>query len=172
VWVRQRPEGFAQSGGLGYRFDVGLSEGMGMYTIRTILKNKGSAHVWSVSPRDTVLEAIKLMARERIGAVLVLEHDRLVGILTERDYARKIILQGRKSADTLVEEIMTREVATATPDMNAQQCLAMMTEGFFRHLPVFEEGRMVGLVSIGDLVKAVIDDQRIVIQELERYVTG
>jgi CBS domain-containing protein len=143
-----------------------------MYTIRTILKTKGSAHVWSVAPGDTVLEAITLMARERIGAVLVLDGENLAGILSERDYARKIILQGRKSRDTRVAEIMTRDVATATPDMTAQQCLAMMTEGYFRHLPVMEDGRLVGLVSIGDLVKAVIDDQRTVIQELERYVTG
>jgi CBS domain-containing protein len=143
-----------------------------MYTIRTILKTKGSAHVWSVAPGDTVLEAITLMARERIGAVLVLDGENLAGILSERDYARKIILQGRKSSDTRVADIMTLEVATATPDMTAQQCLAMMTEGYFRHLPVLDDGRLVGLVSIGDLVKAVIDDQRTVIQELERYVTG
>jgi CBS domain-containing protein len=143
-----------------------------MYTIRTILKNKKSAEVWSVSPEDTVLEAITRMAKLRIGALLVMDGERLVGILSERDYARKIILQGRRSAETRVAEIMTTEVATATKDMTAQQGLAMMTEGFFRHLPVVEDGRVVGLVSIGDLVKAVIADQQAVIQELERYVTG
>jgi CBS domain-containing protein len=143
-----------------------------MNTIRTILKNKNSGEVWSVSPHDTVLDAITLMAKQRIGAVLVMDGERLAGILSERDYARKIILQGRHSSQTRVEEIMTREVATATLDTTAQQGLAMMTEGFFRHLPVMEGDRVIGLVSIGDLVKAVIHDQRVVIEELERYVTG
>lgn len=143
-----------------------------MHTVRTILKNKKSAEVWSVSPEDTVLEAITRMAKLRIGALLVMDGERLVGILSERDYARKIILQGRRSAETRVAEIMTTEVATVTKDMTAQQGLAMMTEGYFRHLPVVEDGRVVGLVSIGDLVKAVIADQQAVIQELERYVTG
>lgn len=143
-----------------------------MYTIRTILKNKKGAEVWSVSPEDTVLEAITRMAKLRIGALLVMDGERLVGVLSERDYARKIILQGRRSAETRVAEIMTTEVVTATKDMTAQQCLAMMTEGYFRHLPVIEDERVVGLVSIGDLVKAVIADQQAVIQELERYVTG
>ena len=143
-----------------------------MYTIRTILKNKKSAEVWSVSPEDSVLEAITRMAKLRIGALLVMDGQRLVGIVSERDYARKIILQGRRSAETRVAEIMTTEVATATKEMTAQQCLAMMTEGYFRHLPVLEEGHVIGLVSIGDLVKAVIADQQSVIEELERYVTG
>ena len=143
-----------------------------MHTIRTILKNKQSAEVWAVSPGDTVLEAITRMAKLRIGALLVMEGDRLVGIVSERDYARKIILQGRRSAETLVSEIMTAEVATTTLDMTAQQCLEMMTKGFFRHLPVMEDGRVIGLVSIGDLVKAVIADQQAIIKELERYVTG
>lgn len=143
-----------------------------MNTIRTILKNKKSGEVWSVSPEDTVLEAITRMAKLRIGALLVMDGERLAGIISERDYARKIILQGRRSAETRVAEIMTTEVATTTKEMTAQQCLAMMTEGYFRHLPVLEEGRVIGLVSIGDLVKAVIADQQAVIQELERYVTG
>lgn len=143
-----------------------------MHTIRTILKNKKSAEVWSVSPEDTVLEAITRMAKLGIGALLVMDGERLAGIVSERDYARKIILQGRRSAETRVVEIMTADVATATLEMTAQQCLGMMTEGFFRHLPVVEGGRVVGLVSIGDLVKAVIADQQAVIDELERYVTG
>lgn len=143
-----------------------------MHTIRTILKNKKSAEVWSVTPEDTVLEAITRMAKLGIGALLVMDGARLAGILSERDYARKIILQGRRSAECRVAEIMTADVATARMDMTAQQCLGMMTEGFFRHLPVVEGGRVVGLVSIGDLVKAVIADQQAVIKELERYVTG
>lgn len=143
-----------------------------MHTIRTILKNKKSGEVWSVGPDETVLEAITRMARLGIGALLVMEGERLVGIVSERDYARKIILQGRRSAETRVAEIMTRTVATATEDMTAQQCLGMMTQGFFRHLPVMEGERVIGLVSIGDLVKAVIADQQEVIEQLERYVTG
>ena len=143
-----------------------------MHTIRTILKNKKSAEVWSVSPEDTVLEAITRMAKLGIGALLVMDGERLAGIVSERDYARKIILQGRRSAETRVVEIMTADVATAALEMTAQQCLGMRTVGLFRHLPVVEDGRVVGLVSIGDLVKAVIADQQAVIDELERYVTG
>lgn len=143
-----------------------------MHTIRMILKNKKSGEVWSIGPDETVLEAITRMARLGIGALLVMEGERLVGVVSERDYARKIILQGRRSAEARVAEIMTCEVVTATEDMTAQCCLGMMTEGFFRHLPVMDGDRVVGLVSIGDLVKAVIADQQEVIQELERYVTG
>lgn len=143
-----------------------------MHTIRTILKNKKSGEVWSVAPGDTVLEAITRMAKLRIGALLVMEGQTLAGILSERDYARKVILQGRRSAETLVSEVMTREVATVTPDVTARQGLAMMTDGYFRHLPVIEEDTIVGLVSIGDLVKAIIAEQQATIEELERYVTS
>lgn len=143
-----------------------------MYTVRTILKNKDSAEVWSVAPGDTVLEAITLMAKLGIGALLVMEGERLAGIVSERDYARKIILQGRRSAETRVAEIMTADVRTATLGMTAQHCLGMMTEGHFRHLPVIEDERVVGLVSIGDLVKSIIAEQQATIRELEKYVTG
>jgi CBS domain-containing protein len=142
-----------------------------MVTVENLLSNKGR-QVYSTSPDATVYEALTLMADKAVGALVVLENDSLVGIISERDYARKIILQGRRSAETRVAEIMTAEVATTTKEMTAQQCLAIMTEGYFRHLPVLEEGRVIGLVSIGDLVKAVIADQQAVIQELERYVTG
>ncbi|MEI2422533.1 CBS domain-containing protein, partial [Arthrospira platensis SPKY2] len=120
-----------------------------MYTIRTILKKKRSGEVWSVSPEDTVLEAITQMAKLGIGALLVMEGERLAGIVSERDYARKIILQGRRSAETRVAEIMTRDVTTARLDMTAQQCLGIMTAGYFRHLPVIDNDKVVGLVSIG-----------------------
>jgi CBS domain-containing protein len=143
-----------------------------MYTIRTILKNKKSTEVWSASPEDTVLEAITRMARLGIGALLVMDGERLVGVVSERDYARKIILQGRRSAETRVAEIMTRDVVTAPPEMTARQGLRMMTDGYFRHLPVIEDDRVVGLVSIGDLVKSVIAEQEAMIEELARYVTG
>lgn len=143
-----------------------------MHTIRSILKQKKSNEVWSVSPDDTVLDAIKRMAELGIGAVLVMDGERLEGILSERDYARKIILQGRRSADTRVAEVMSRNVITGTPEMTADQGLALMTEKFFRHLPIIEDGRVIGLVSIGDLVKTIIAEQQAVIQQLERYVTG
>jgi len=143
-----------------------------MNTIRTILKNKNSAEVWSVAPTDSVLDAVTLMAKLGIGALLVMEDERLAGIVSERDYARKIILQGRRSEDTPVKEIMTSEVLVATREMTAQHCLGMMTDGHFRHLPVVEDGHVVGLVSIGDLVKCVIADQQVMIRELEKYVTG
>lgn len=143
-----------------------------MNTLRTIMKNKESGEIWSVAPQQSVLEAVTLMARLGIGALLVMEGETLVGIFSERDYARKIILKGRRSEDTLVSEIMTSEVHTATPGMTARHCLGMMTAGHFRHLPVIEDGKVVGVVSIGDLVKCVIADQQVVIEELERYVSG
>ena len=143
-----------------------------MNTLRTILKNKPSTEVWSVGPGDSVLDAIKRMAELGIGALLVMEGEQLVGVVSERDYARKIILKGRRSDTTTVAEVMSGEVITATPTMTAQHCLGMMTEGHFRHLPVMEDDRVVGVVSIGDLVKCVIADQQVVIEELERYVTG
>ncbi len=143
-----------------------------MNTLRTIMKNKESLEVWSVAPQQSVLEAITLMARLGIGALLVMDGETLVGVVSERDYARKIILKGRRSEDTRVSEIMTAEVQTATPAMTAQHCLGMMTKGHFRHLPVMEDGKVVGVVSIGDLVKCIIADQQVVIEELERYVTG
>ncbi|MGD9388540.1 MAG: CBS domain-containing protein [Gammaproteobacteria bacterium] len=143
-----------------------------MNTLRTILKNKPSTEVWSIGPGDSVLDAIKRMAELGIGALLVMEGEQLVGVLSERDYARKIILKGRRSDTTTVAEVMSGEVITATPTMTAQHCLGMMTEGHFRHLPVMEDDRVVGVVSIGDLVKCVIADQQVVIEELERYVTG
>lgn len=143
-----------------------------MNTLRTILRGKTSAGVWSIEPQHSVREAVKRMAELGIGALLVMEGERLVGIVSERDYARKVILQGRRSDDTTVAEIMTRKVLTATPAMTAQHCLGMMTEGHFRHLPVMEADRVVGVVSIGDLVKCVIADQQVVIEELERYVYG
>lgn len=143
-----------------------------MNTLRTILKNKPSGEVWSIGPQASVLDAVKMMAELGIGALLVMEGEELLGVVSERDYARKVILKGRRSEATRVAEIMSGEVITATPGMTAQHCLGMMTEGHFRHLPVIEDDRVMGVVSIGDLVKCVIADQQVVIEELERYVTG
>jgi CBS domain-containing protein len=143
-----------------------------MFSIRRVLENKADSTLWSVQPGDTVLAAITLMAEQRIGAVLVMDGDELVGILSERDYSRKCVLQGRRSADTVVSEIMTREVVTVPPTMTAREGLELMTHSFFRHLPVVEDGKLIGVVSIGDLVKRVIAEQDFLIEQLEQYIIG
>jgi CBS domain-containing protein len=142
-----------------------------MMTVRQILKNKGS-QVWSTQPDATVYAALQLMAEKEIGALLVLADGRLVGIFSERDYARKIILHGKSSAETPVSEIMTSSVVTVQPDQTIAECMALMTEKRFRHLPVVEGERLVGLISIGDVVKAIISDQEFMIQQLESYISG
>lgn len=136
-------------------------------TVEDILKVKGR-QVWSVTPDTTVFEALELMARHEIGAVVVLEEDRIVGIMSERDYARKVILRGRASRDTPVRSIMTEKVITVLPTTTVEECMALMTTHRIRHLPVVDQGKLVGLVSIGDVVKAIISEQQYVI---ERYRT-
>lgn len=142
-----------------------------MHSVRDILKHK-NGELWAVAPGDSVLDAVREMALRGVGALLVMDGKRLVGILSERDYARKVILQGRRSESTTVGEIMTGDVLTIGPDTMAREGLKLMTEKFIRHLPVVEDGAVVGVVSIGDLVKSVIQEQQSVIEELERYVTG
>jgi len=142
-----------------------------MQSIRDILKQK-DGEIRSIRPDASVLDAIREMARHGVGALLVMRDGQLLGILSERDYARKVILQGRRSESTTVGEIMSDKVITIGPEWMARDCLALMTEKFIRHLPVLEEGHVVGVVSIGDLVKSVIQEQQYVIEELERYVTG
>lgn len=142
-----------------------------MVTVRQILKNKGS-QAWSTEPQVTVYAALQLMAEKDIGALLVLEDGKLVGIFSERDYARKVILHGKTSAETRVSEIMTSGVVTVGPDQTIGECMALMTEKRFRHLPVVEGNRVLGVVSIGDVVKAIISDQQFVISQLEGYITG
>lgn len=142
-----------------------------MHNIRDILHNKGTA-VWSASPDETVLEAIRRMAEHGVGALLVLENDQLVGLFSERDYSRKVILQGLRSQDTPVRTVMSTPVITISPDATVQQGLAMMTEKFVRHLPVTDDSGVIGVVSIGDLVKAVIEDQETLIEQLERFIAG
>lgn len=142
-----------------------------MHSVRQILNEKGHS-IWSVTPEATVFDAIRQMAERGVGALLVMRDDRLEGVISERDYARKVILEGKKSRETPVGDIMTSEVITVTPDLTAHQGLALMTKKHIRHLPVIEDGRVIGVVSIGDLVKAVIDDQQHQIEQLERYVTG
>jgi len=135
-----------------------------------ILESKGH-EVWSIGPNESVFDALKLMAEKGIGALVVLEASKVVGIISERDYARKVILQGRSSPTTLVSEIMTPRVVYAQPQQNVDECMVIMTEKRIRHLPVMEEGRLVGVISIGDLVKSIIAEQQFLIEQLERYIT-
>jgi CBS domain-containing protein len=142
-----------------------------MKTVRDILREKGY-DIWSVSADATVYEALQVMADKNIGAVLVLEEGRLVGILSERDYARKVILKGRSSLKTPVREIMTDQVFYVRPEQTVEECMALMTEKRIRHLPVLEDGRLVGVISIGDVVKAVVSEQQVTIQQYENYILG
>jgi CBS domain-containing protein len=140
-------------------------------TIGSILNRKGTL-VWSVSPTNTVFEAISMMAEKNIGALPVMEGDRLVGMISERDYARKVILLGRGSRETAVAEIMTTNLKTVALNDSVQDCLQIMTDNRFRHLPVMEEGKLTGLISIGDCVNWIISAQTAAIDDLERFVTG
>ena len=140
-----------------------------MTNVSHLLDRKGRA-MYSVEPEDPVLEAIQLMADHHVGALLVMKGDELVGIVSERDYARKVILMGRSSAETPVWQIMSSPVLTVSPRNSVQECMELMTEHRVRHLPVLESGRVVGMVSIGDLVKAVIQDQQQTIEQLESYI--
>jgi CBS domain-containing protein len=142
-----------------------------MKYVREILKKKGYG-VWSVPPGVPVLEALQLMCDKNCGAVLVLQEQRLLGILSERDYARKIVLQGKSSRNTPVEEIMSQRVVCIKPSHTVDECMALMTEKRIRHLPVMDdEGLLVGLISIGDVVKEVISEQEFIIHQLELYIT-
>jgi CBS domain-containing protein len=140
-----------------------------MITVRHLLDRKGHA-VHAVEPEDPVLEAIQLMADHHIGALLVMKGDELAGIVSERDYARKVILLGRSTHETPVWQIMSSPVLTVTPEQSVQDCMRIVTEKRIRHLPVVEAGRVVGVISIGDLVKAVIEDQQHTIEQLESYI--
>lgn len=143
-----------------------------MKTLKQLLAGK-QRPLAVVTPNDSVFHALSVMAQHDVGALLVLEGETLVGIFSERDYARKIILHGKTSKETLVREIMSERVAYVTPDTTLDECMALMTERHFRHLPVLnEDGSLAGMISIGDLVKETISDQRFLIAELERYIAG
>ena len=142
-----------------------------MSQVRHLLQTKGST-IFSVAPDAPVLEAIKQMAEHRIGALLVLVNGELVGVVSERDYARKVILQGKSSSQTAVSDIMSGTPITVGPDTDVFDCMRLCTDRRIRHLPVVEDGKLVGVISIGDLVKAVIDAQAEQIEHLERYITG
>ncbi len=141
-----------------------------MVSVRQLLNRKGS-EVVSISPKATVREAITLMATRNIGALPVMEDDELLGIITERDYARNVILKGRSSKDTCVDEVMSTGLTTVRPDQSVTDCMELMTEKRIRHLPVVEEGRIVGIISIGDVVMAVISNQASMIEHLEGYIS-
>jgi CBS domain-containing protein len=140
-------------------------------TVKDILQIKGR-DIWRVELDATVFEALRLMAEKQVGALVVMDGKKLAGIISERDYARKVILHGRASATTLVREIMTTHVVCAHPDQSIEECMAVMTDKRVRHLPVIEENNIVGIVSIGDLVKSIISEQKFIIEQLERYITS
>lgn len=139
--------------------------------VRQLLHGKGS-QVWSVEPGDSVFHALELMAEKNVGALMVTEGDALVGMFSERDYARKVILHGRASRDTAVRDIMSERVVTVGPERTVADCMAAMTEHRIRHLPVVEEGGVIGLVSIGDVVKAIMSEQSFLINQLQSYIQG
>jgi CBS domain-containing protein len=142
-----------------------------MKTVAELLKSK-PARVVKVTPEQSVLDAIKVLASEDVGAAIVMTGERLAGILSERDYTRKVILKGRAAESTRVEEIMTRNVVVVTPRAKARDCMALMTENNIRHLPVVDNGRVVGMVSIRDIVGDIIADQDFTIEQLEHYISG
>lgn len=142
-----------------------------MKTVRDILRSKGH-EVWSVRPDTTLFEALEKMAEKNVGALLVMEGEEVVGIVSERDYARKIILKGKSSRETPVGEIMTQDTLYVDPDYKMEECMALMTDEHVRHLPVIEKDRVIGIVSIGDVVKAVISEKEFVIEQLEKYIKG
>jgi CBS domain-containing protein len=140
-------------------------------SIRDVLKNKGDS-VISISADETVYKALELMASENVGALLVMEGEKVTGIISERDYARKVILEGRSSLKTAVEKIMVTKVLYITPDMSVEEGLALMSDKRCRHLPVFEDKKLIGMVSIGDLVKANVAEKEFMINQLEHYILG
>jgi CBS domain-containing protein len=147
------------------------ARGETMQTVSQLLRVKG-AEIFSVTPEDSVLHAIEIMATRHVGALLVMNQGSLVGIISERDYARKVILKNRSSHDTPVGDIMSSPAVTVAPEDTVHRCMELMTEGRFRHLPVVKSGRVLGILSIGDLVKAVIQEQSEHIEQLERYIAG
>jgi CBS domain-containing protein len=157
-------------GELGWQTDERGGTIMGA-TVRQILKAKGS-DIWAIGPQATVFDALVLMAEKDIGAVVVVEAEKLVGIFSERDYARKVVLKGRTSKATKVGELMTPGVFYVHLDQTVEECMALMTNKHIRHLPVMDNDKLVGMITIGDAVKAVIADQAVMIQSLENYIRG
>ena len=142
-----------------------------MKLVSQLLTAKGH-DVWAIAPDTTVLNALQVMADRKIGALLVLEEDKLVGVFSERDYARKVVLKGKSSKDTPVGDVMSSKIVCVVPDQTTELCMSLMTEKRVRHLPVVEGNKVIGIISIGDVVKAVIADREDVIEQLEQYITG
>ena len=143
-----------------------------MISVKKLLAGKRNSSIYALRPDNTVIEALELMAATNIGAIMIMEDNKLVGIFSERDYARKGILQGRKAKTTLLSEVMIHNVHTVTPDMNMDDCLQMFSSKFIRHLPVVEDEKVLGMLSIGDIVSAIIQEQTDHISFLENYITG
>ena len=143
-----------------------------MTAVAKILQSKPDATVYTIAPSASVLDALTLMADKGIGALLATEGEAIVGIFTERDYARKIALMGRTSAVTQVKDVMTSAVLFVRPDQSSEQCMQLMSSNRLRHLPVLDNGKLVGMISIGDLVKDIISEQKFIIEQLENYITG
>ena len=143
-----------------------------MRSVAEILKSKADQTVYTITPEASVFDAVKRMAEKNIGALLVMQEEEIIGIITERDYARKIVLMARSSRETAVREIMTPSVMHVRPAQRSMECMALMTEKRLRHLPVLDGGKLMGIVSIGDLVKDIISQQEFVIQQLEHYIAG
>ena len=142
-----------------------------MKTVNEVLKNKGR-EIWTISPLATVFQALELMAQKDVGALPVVENGKLAGIFSERDYARKVILKGKASKDTTVSELMTQTVFYVSPENTLEDCMALMTSKQIRHLPVLDRDRLVGMITLGDVVKRIISEQEFTIHELEKYVKG
>jgi CBS domain-containing protein len=140
-----------------------------MITLRHLLETKGY-DIWSIKPNATVYEAIELLAEKDIGALIVMDGEKLVGVLSERDYARKLKLKGLSSVDTKVSEVMSSDVITLGPDQTLEECMAVMTQKHVRHLPIVEHGKVIGVVSIGDAVSATIANQEFLIEQMEKYI--
>jgi CBS domain-containing protein len=142
-----------------------------MTTVRSVLQSKGS-DIWSTAPDTLVFDALKVMAEKNVGALLVMEGNQLIGIFSERDYARKVVLKGESSHTIAIRNVMTSGVISVTPDQSIEDCMALMTGKHIRHLPVLENSKIVGLISIGDVVKAIISQHEDTIKQLENYITG
>ena len=143
-----------------------------MKTVAEILKAKGDPVVYSIEPSATVYEALALMAEKNVGALLVMEGEKIVGMITERDYARKVVLLARSSKDTPLRDVMTPAVIYVRPDQTTEDCMALMTQSRIRHLPVLQDGKLVGLISIGDLVKGIMSEQTFIIEQLQHSIAG
>ena len=142
-----------------------------MQNIRQLLEKKGS-EIFTIDPNSSVLDAIKSMADHHIGSLIVMQNERLIGIITERDYSRNVVLKGKSSANTAVKDIMTKSVLCTKPDQTVEEAMALMTDKRLRHLPVVENGNVLGIISIGDLVKTIISEQKHIIEQLEHYING